>query len=265
MKKHIILTNGRSGSNYLAHTLNLHPSIVNVGEVLGGWAVPWKVYMPLKLFGIKETDFIHYIYSSRVFFYSAQIYSACVHFLRATPVNWKSYKRTLTIGIKEFFIHFENHTGLQYILADNSISVIYLSRSNLVRRYISMLHMQATQIVVAHQDCLNRKKIRVDISHMLKTLATMSKEIEQERAWMEKFIQAGHPIFEIKYEDYFCTEEALIKTNEALFRFLDVTPIAIKGTHRKILSHDLTDIIENYEEFSQALLASPFASSLSTD
>ncbi len=42
MNRHIILTSGRSGSNYLANTLNQHPQIVNYGEVLATTLIPYK-------------------------------------------------------------------------------------------------------------------------------------------------------------------------------------------------------------------------------
>lgn len=44
MNKHIILTNGRSGSNYISGVLNSHPHITNYGEVLGEWTVPYMIY-----------------------------------------------------------------------------------------------------------------------------------------------------------------------------------------------------------------------------
>ena len=44
MNRHIILTNGRSGSNNIANTLNLHAQLVNFGEVLGSWTLPRRLY-----------------------------------------------------------------------------------------------------------------------------------------------------------------------------------------------------------------------------
>lgn len=258
MKKHIILTNGRSGSNYLAHNLNLHPNVVNIGEVFGSWTFLRKIYILLSIFGVSEQNFISYIYSNIFFFYLAQSYSALSHILRGAPINWKRYSNTFSIGVKEFFIHIDEHPGLQYLLTDRDIKVIYLSRSDLVRRYISLLHMQQTQIVVAHDESNRRIKIRVDVDAMLESLDIMQKEVAQERAWMNKIVQAGHEIFEIHYEEYFASAESITDINQHLFTFLEVDVVPVNNTHRKILTDNYAELIENYEEFCSALQNTPY-------
>ena len=262
MNKHIILTNGRSGSNYLAHTLNLHPNLVNYGEVLGGWAIPWKLYSFWRLFGIRETSFIQHVYTSRLFFFLAQAYSAIAHLRRGIPINWKRYDTTSNLGIKEFFIHFENRSGLQYILSEQNIAVIYLSRSDLVRRYLSMRHMEQTKVVVDYGTATARKKIHIDIADMLRTLDAMKKETDDEQAWMSNIASAGHRILEIRYEEYFASDESIARHNGLIFEFLGVPPINVCNKQRKILSADLCDLVENYGEFCQALNNSPYATYL---
>jgi len=39
MNRHINLTSGSSGSNYLTNTLNQHPQLVNYGEILAGMLI----------------------------------------------------------------------------------------------------------------------------------------------------------------------------------------------------------------------------------
>ncbi|MEM7581601.1 MAG: hypothetical protein AAF316_17540, partial [Cyanobacteria bacterium P01_A01_bin.80] len=76
MNKHLILTNGRSGSNYLVTLFNSHPQITNYGEVLGDWTLPYKLNKKIK-FGLPLFDnyhnYLNYIYNSKLFFYSSQI------------------------------------------------------------------------------------------------------------------------------------------------------------------------------------------------
>jgi len=262
MNKHIILTNGRSGSNYLTHTLNLHPNLVNYGEVLGDWAIPWKLYSFWRLLGLRDTSFIQHVYTSKPFFFLAQVYSAVSHLRRGTPVNWKCYSTTSNIGIKEFFIHFESRSGLQYIFSDPSIAVIYLSRSDLLRRYLSVLHMEQTKVVVDYGTTTTRKKIHIDITDMLCALDVMQKETDDEQAWMSKIASAGHRIIEIRYEDYFESDESIARHNELLFEFLGVSPITVSNKQRKILSDDFCDLVDNFDEFCQALRSSPYAAYL---
>jgi hypothetical protein len=44
MQSHIILTNGRSGSNFVVNIINQHPQILNYGEVLGEWTILRKLH-----------------------------------------------------------------------------------------------------------------------------------------------------------------------------------------------------------------------------
>lgn len=205
---------------------------------------------------------MRHIYSSRLVFVLAQIYSAISHWHKGIPINWKPYKNILSTGIKEFFIHFENRTGLQYILDDKNIDVIYLSRSDLVRRYVSMLHMEKTKIVVNRGISPPRKKIYVDIPDMLRTLAIMQAEVDYEKAWIKQIANSGHRIFEIRYEEYFVSDTSIKMINENLFEFLGVTSIEVRNTHRKILSGSFSELIENYDEFLRALKNSVYSSSL---
>lgn len=192
----------------------------------------------------------------------AQVYSALSHWRRGVPINWKRYNNTACIGIKEFFIHFESHTGLEYILSDKRINVIYLSRSDLIRRYISMLHMEQTKVVVDDGRAYTRTKVKIEIADMLGTLAVMQEEVNAEQVWMKRIANAGHRILEIRYEDYFASDDALLTNNENLFNFLGVPPAVVNNEQRKILSGRLSDLIENYDEFCRALKNSCFAAYL---
>jgi LPS sulfotransferase NodH len=169
------------------------------------------------------------------------------------------------LGIKEFFIHFDNRTGLEYILADKSIAVIYLSRSNLIRRYLSMVHMQKTKVVLDRGASATRGKFHIDISDMLRTLAILKDEVASEQAWISQIANSGHKIFEVKYEEYFLSEATIASTNKRLFQFLGVEPIPATSTHRKILSNCFVELIENSDEFFGALKNTEFADYLNQD
>lgn len=115
MQKHIIFTNGRSGSNYLANTLNLHPNITNYGEVLGDWTIPYQLHKKLGLGGRTVTEYLNHIYTSKSFFYSAQTYSAISHLKKKKAPNFKFWHQIQTLGIKDFSINFKMRKISNYL------------------------------------------------------------------------------------------------------------------------------------------------------
>ena len=106
MLKHIILTQGRSGSNFLANTLNHHPSVVNFGEVLGDWTIAYRLRRLMAIAGVSDRDFLEMLLHSQSLFYCGQIWSASAHLRKKQPINFKFFRNVESIGIKEFFIHF---------------------------------------------------------------------------------------------------------------------------------------------------------------
>ncbi len=68
MNRHIIFTNGRSGSNYIANIINQHPNAVNYGEVLGDWTLPYKIHQKIGMGGKSDIEYLEYIYKDKVFF-----------------------------------------------------------------------------------------------------------------------------------------------------------------------------------------------------
>ncbi|MEL4894915.1 hypothetical protein [Crocosphaera sp. Alani8] len=57
--------NGRSGSNYVAGVINQHPQLVNYGEVLGEWTLPYRLYEKLANHKVPVDSYLDYIYSNK--------------------------------------------------------------------------------------------------------------------------------------------------------------------------------------------------------
>ena len=96
MNRHIILTSGRSGSNYLTNTLNQHPQIVNYGEILASMIIPYKFYdrcKKYKLCNWSVIDYLNYAYNSKTFFYTAQFYSVYSHFRKKKAIKFKTWAK----------------------------------------------------------------------------------------------------------------------------------------------------------------------------
>ncbi len=252
-KRHVILTSGRSGSNYLANTLNLHPQIVNYGEVLGSWTLSWKLFRPLRIMGLGVLSYLEYIYASHVFFIAAQMYSSFSHLRKSKAIKCKYRRYIKHIGIKDFFINFERRGAFDFILNQPEIDVIYLSRCNILRRYLSMLHMEKSNAAVSETSNLKVHQVRVDIDHMLHNLMILEQEVRDEEAMLKRIEKAGHRLMRINYEDYFKNTTTIESTNKKVFQFLGVKAIALLSEHRKILPNSFSDIIVNKQEVVAAL------------
>ena len=252
MNRHIILTNGRSGSNHLANALNLHPHITNYGEVLGDWTLPYKLHKRFGLGGSTTAGYLDFIYSSKTFFYLAQFYSAFSHLRKGKAPRFKLRHRIKTIGIKDFFIKLRERNAESCLENDKELLVINLYRENALKRYISLLFMEETGVVVATDRGKDKpKKIRVPLENVIEMLDLYQSETTGQLALVHRL--PAHRVFNLRYEDYFASDDSKAKYTEQLFTFLGVEPIPIQSSHKKILSTRLEDIVENYQELHDCL------------
>jgi hypothetical protein len=254
VNRHIILTHGRSGSNNLANTLNLHPRVVNYGEVLGPWTAPRRLHGEVRRVWASDTsDYLEYVYSSRTFFYGAQLYSALSHLRKRKRLNLKSLRDVTNIGIKDFVAQFQRDPGaLDFLAERKDIAVIRLHRENLLRRYVSLLSMRRNGVVAAEGETRRLGKVTVGVQEMLQDLELMEQQQGYEMSMMARL--RGHRLFVLKYEDYFASAESMAAGNKGLFEFLGVPPVAERSAHHKILPRDWTEIVDNYDEFRRAVI-----------
>lgn len=253
---YVILTLGRSGSNNLANSLNQHPEIVNYGEVLGDWTIPYKLYRTTwRLHKNTLGDFLDLILASRQPYYYAMIYSAFSHLRKRKTVNWKSYRQVKAVGFKDFSFNFIKR-GLASYLDDNpQIKVINLYRENQLKRLVSLKNMTATKIVrLEPQDRVRtkREKISLDLSTLVEELDLYRRELDDHCEMIDRL--APERLLSTSYEKLFSSPEANTAFQKQAFLFLDVsvsnTPTQL---HRKILPHRLSDIVENYAEVESLL------------
>ncbi len=253
MHNHVILTSGRSGSNNLTNVVNRHPRLVNYGEILAPMIVPYKWYVRCKVCPWTEEQYLNLFYHSRAIFYAAQLYSARAHRKANKPVNFKTYRHVVSVGTKDFFLSVKNAGVTDYYVSRPEIAIIYLSRENLLKRYLSGVFMRKTRIA-ASETAVKVEKGVIDIEHMNKSLAVMDNEVAHELAVMSTL--AHHRVLSIKYEDYFKSEASILDYNRRVFEFLGVDVIAIKSEHKKILPQSIRDLVENYDELKEHLKGS---------
>ncbi|WAL61327.1 hypothetical protein [Thermocoleostomius sinensis] len=257
MQRHIILTNGRSGSNYLVNLLNSHPHVINYGEVLGDWMLPYKLHKRFKLGGNSVTEYLDYIYSSKVFFYSAQTYSAFSRLRNQKQPRVKHWNQIQSIGIKDFSINFQKRQLQSFFQHQSDILVINLYRENALKRVLSRFVMRRTGTIKVEQNQGNvREKMYIPIDTVLHDLAIFEQETHDQFELISKL--PARNVLNIRYEDLFESEQAQNHYRDRIFEFLNVEPVSVKSSHRKILSDDLSTVVSNYEELYTALKETSF-------
>lgn len=244
LKKIFILTNGRSGSNYLVDVLNQHPKIFNYGEVLG----PWSKKRKLKsLFRIKEeSEYLNFIYSSKWMFWISQFFYKLKH---KKNYNFRSYKNIDFVGIKDFGINIQRYKLRDWLIENKDVQIIHLYRINQLDRYISLLAMQESGVVSTGKQASNNK-ITIDCKKMLEALETYENEMNFQFELANE-IESSR-VYEISYEDLFLTDKKQ-QIIDGMFSFLGIESTKTIDRHKKILSHNLEDKIANYSELKKSL------------
>lgn len=262
MQKHLIFSLGRSGSNFLANSINKHPQITNYGEVLGEWTVPYKLHKKIGLGGKSMEGYLDFIYQNRLFFYSGHLYSAFSHFKQGKPVNFKTWEQTQSLGVKDFSMNFMCRGLSSYLKNHKEIKVINLYRENILKRLISLEKMKDGGVVKltttnSEKQSSAPKKITLDLPYVLSQLEIYERELNDHAQMANEL--PPEQVLNIRYEDLFLDRDSTNHYLKQVFEFLNVTPINEASDHRKILSDRLPDIIENYDELASTLQDTRFA------
>lgn len=256
MLRHIILSQGRSGSNFIRNSINIHPEIVNYGEVLGTWTAPSKIWHLVKLLGCNQDDYFDLLFKNRFLFFSAQMWSSVAHLNKKKKINYKTFKTVKSLGVKEFCFHIKKYNLENYIITNTDIGIIYLYRQNLLKRYLSMQNLKKNNVVSTEQNDIKIQKIHIDTEDMIEKLQVLENEAEYEKELLNKIKK--NPILSIKYEDAFATYESLQRMMHDVFNFLGVKPIDVVSDHKKILPTSIFDIVDNCDEVIEKLKSTKY-------
>ena len=264
VQKHFIYTEARSGSNYLVNLFNQHPQLANYGEVLGDWTKPHQIYKAISFNGKPNHNYLNFIYSSKLFFYLAQIYYAWQNWQQKKTIKFKKYQQIQSLGIKDFHYNLWDYNLLDFFQKNEDISIIYLYRENLLKQYISLELMRQTKVVLAqdddkkvNHDRLQKRKLYINPIIIIEKL----QEAEDFVAQKEDLINSlpSNRILKISYEELFTNVDYQNQFRDKVFKFLGVKQINIASDHRKISSNHLIDIIENYQEIYNLIINTKFA------
>jgi Sulfotransferase family len=255
MEKHLIFTNGRSGSNYLSNTLNLSPECLNYGEILGEWTIPYKLLGKHFSKDGNTKKYLDIIYKNRCYFELAQLYSIYSHLKGKRLINYKKHKQIKTIGIKDFLVTMERQNCFDYFQQNNDIKIIYLHRDNILQRYISGVFMGLNRTAVSYK-AMNVGTIVLDTDEVLKKLNIFEQETQRGKNFIGSL--SDHQVLDIEYQDYFENPNATRRWNAAIFEFLSIKPATEMSEQKKIVVRPLKDSIKNYDELLDAIRGTPY-------
>lgn len=240
--KFIITCAPRTGSTMLRMMLNSHPEVVCLGEVFSLAKEPnlGKKYhqqiskTPSELSKILAEEPVKFLYDF---------------------VLGRSDCKAIGVKIKYKQLESEFPDVFQAVLNDPSILIIHLSRTNLLKRYVSnyiAARAIAPALIRNFEEKPGQVKISIDPEDCLKDIL-LTKDTENR---FRKFLN-NKKVFEIAYEDLLNLDS---KTVIQLQNFLGIAPINLLPKTKKINSDNLADILENYDEVKNKLANTPYAS-----
>lgn len=245
LTKFIIITNGRSGSNYFVDIMNQHPNTFNCGEILGEWSK--KRYFR-KLF-LAEEYYVEFWINSGFVYWLSQVF----YFFKLKPsYKIKRRKDVYAIGFKDFAINIERLNLAEWLQENEEIKIINLHRENQLERYISLCAMRKTGVVISKNEELGSDRLKIDLKDMMANL----KVFEEEKLYHKELIDTfeNNRVFDICYEDFFESNIDKSLVIREMFKFIGVEPVKVEERHKKILSKKLKDRIDNFEEVEKTLL-----------
>ncbi|MFQ5563571.1 MAG: hypothetical protein ACE5FO_08375 [Parvularculaceae bacterium] len=264
MDRHILITNGRSGSNYFVQMLNQHPAIVNYGEVLGRWTFAGRFFLPL--FGRKGAGaYLGWLWKSSAFFYGAQIYSYAVRKFHGRKTHFRNRKNIRTIGVKELIVNLRRRDLVDRLVDDETLKVVTLVRENPLDRYVSGALLAKTGMVArTKNEPVSIERIRLDTDRLLQSLDTIQEENDAIAGVANRV--GPDRVFRLSYEKYFGADESKrLEPKLALLEFLGVEPMDLPAEHKRIRQQDLPAVLENYEDVAARLAGTRYEKYLGAD
>lgn len=251
--RHVVLTLGRSGSNWLVGAINQHRDAVNYGEVLGDWTAMSKLKSQLRP-NQPWPDFIDRVHTSRSIFACGQMVSAVSHMKKDRPVSWHRSSQVSQIGFKEFATNFERYDMMTYLADRPDVKVVSLTRENMLKRLVSVELLAKTHQVSATNSSRSQSAtIELDPDEVLEQL----KLYRSEQALQQHLLSGRNPTLEVTYEELFDPDQQSGKMSQ-IFEFLELDPIETGPGDTKLNSDELEDTIVNYGAVRQVLLGSEF-------
>ena len=258
MDRHVILTLGRSGSNTLVNTINQHPELLNIGEVLGDWNRIRQVQRKLGLYGSDTARYLDATTtrSPLVRFMSAG--RSAGRLARGRFGELKPLHRIQSLGIKEFATLMSKHGVADYLTERTDIKVIGLVRDDVLDRLVSYLRLRQTGEVLAHstQSGSGENRLSVDPEEFLSLLENIDTENKMLKQMLDALPESRRRI--IRYDAFYKDEPSRQHIMEEVFAFLGVPAVQTRSRMKKIITTTARDMLENRHACACALQGTRF-------
>ncbi len=232
----VILTTQRTGSTYIAHLLDSHPSVVSYGEIFHRFGVGWGSRT-------QRTNTRWLFYMRNIFpivFLNTQVFHAYPSNIRA-------------VGFKLMYGQATRFPSVLRYLANQQSTIIFLNRKNLLESLVSLKRAQysriwtlksasekpAIHIYIDEQECLNYF-METDCLH------------RQFCAYFKK-----NPSMQIYYEDV-CQKGT--HGLDAVQRFLAIPRKPLSSPITKLRGAPLEETVVNYFELKKKFSKTKWAS-----
>jgi len=145
-------------------------------------------------------------------------------------------------------------------LHDKGWKIVYMQRQNLLQQAISFYVAQARDTWLdKSSDALAGFTFKVDCEALVAKMQRLEKAIQEEEALLE-----GIPHLKLVYEEDLLKQENHQHTLDQLLGYLGLESVAAQATLKKTASRKLSDYIENYQEMTEVLSKTAYASFLKT-
>lgn len=243
----VIITRGRSGSNFLLSLLSSHPMVWHCGEVVGESRLR-KVIVKA---AIKTIGTVPYVKS-------------CIGAITARAAASMPYIKgclkekefVLAIGMKILYYQVEGeyarkyglkdlHKLLEFLRTNKAIKVIHLKRRNRLRTLVSIKKALNTGQYLLHHEKGQVKEVQIELSP-----DECKEEFERTGSWERKYdtIFQKHEMLEAFYEDL------VSNTDQECYRILTFLGVGQQCLRARTLRQNLqgiSQVVSNYKELKR--------------
>ncbi|MEO1401282.1 MAG: Nodulation protein H [Cyanobacteria bacterium J06635_1] len=216
----VIFGRGRSGSTLLVDLLNCHPQIFCAGEILRQ-----PVLMPIWRVRRHALPHAHQVYGFKLLTYQLR---------EVQPLPSDTY-----------FLQALQQQGYR---------IIYLKRNNFLRQAISLIRAETWRFHQRGSDSGYAQPVTINIDQLIRYIQGFEAKCDYETRALSTL-----PHLSLTYETDLALEAQQRQTENRLFEYLELPPVAVKTRLKKLVAPSLADAIANYSAVQQALLPTKYS------
>jgi LPS sulfotransferase NodH len=241
MIKAIILTTQRTGSTFLADSLNSHPAIRREGELLSGG-------------NVRVPDLVYrWRAGTKIFRF---VVSGAWHPTRLMTDFFEGGGEQVR-AFKAMYNHVGNPWTMKYLRQHREIHILHLRRHNVLKQYVSALLLGTKR--EKHWQAHATKAVR-PVSTRVDPDAALA-HMRRSRAQYDRFAGefADHRVLPLVYEQLAEGNRLSDPVRDQVCDFLGVARMPMGSKLVKMNPDSLREMVENYDEVAAVISRSEFA------